>query len=111
MDDWHEFRGAGFAYRKNKYEDGFEKVGKNYKGASYQFRDWDEAEKVGADKMVARTYIDVANRLKKLCAIYPFSELIVNKVPGIPQERFVNQLTLFREQIAPLVFPETKWEG
>ncbi|RXG97225.1 LLM class flavin-dependent oxidoreductase [Bradyrhizobium vignae] len=115
MDDWHEFLGAGFKYRKDKYEDGFEKVGKDYKGASYQFRDWDEAEKAGAEKMVSRMYIDtpknVAARLKKLRTIYPFSELIINKVPGIPQERFINQLTLFREQIAPIVFPETKWEG
>jgi len=113
MDDWHDFVGPGFIYRKNKYEVGWEKVGKDYKGASSQFREWDEAEEGGAEEMVPRMLIDtpknIAARLKKLRTIYPFDEFVIMKIQGIPQEQFIKQLTLFREQIAPIVFPEKKW--
>ncbi|OPY96645.1 hypothetical protein A5906_01860 [Bradyrhizobium sacchari] len=107
-DDWHEFLGPAFLYRSRKYDEGYASNKR-----PEQAQKWSEADRAGLESMLPRMLVDtpknIVERLTRLRKVFPFDELVVMKVQGIPHELFVKQLTTLREQIAPLVFPENKW--
>lgn len=107
-DDWNDFVGPGYLYRKKKYEEHF-----GTQKLPLRYQQQDSAEKEGLGDLQDRMLIDkpakLAVRLKKLRELYPFTELICMKVQSIPQDRFAKFLQIMREQVAPVVFPEKKW--
>lgn len=108
VDEWQEFVGPGFLQRKDKAQKWFgeQKVPQRHLAQN-------KAEARGLDELRSRMLIDkpskIADRLKKLRSIYPFTELVVMKLHSIPHEHFAKFLLDFREQVAPIVFPEKRW--
>ncbi|MGY3573090.1 LLM class flavin-dependent oxidoreductase [Bradyrhizobium sp. USDA 4504] len=107
-DDWRDFVEPAYLYRYNKSGSLFDK-----QKLPQLYDVLDSAKAQGPDGMRNRMLVDapskVAARLKKVREVYPFNEFIIYKLNGIPHDQFAKFLQTFREQVAPVVFPERKW--